>query len=93
LKKTSRRLLFAALVLAAGCVAFVTMASALANFTINDASVTGWRRLWRQQIQDYLIAAIHNVRIFLANQNPKRSAAAAVAQSQWTLRLPLRFAY
>src|SRR5947209_6435317 len=41
LKKTSRRLLFAALVLAAGCAAFVTMASALANFTINDASVTG----------------------------------------------------
>ena len=27
--------------LAAGCVAFVTMASALANFTINDAGVTG----------------------------------------------------
>ena len=39
--KTSRRLLFALLVLAAGCVAFVTMASVLANFTINDASVTG----------------------------------------------------
>lgn len=26
-----------------------------------------WRRLWRQQIQDYLIAAIQNVRILLAN--------------------------
>ena len=25
-----------------------------------------WRRLWRQQIQDYLIAAIQNVRILLA---------------------------
>jgi len=37
-----------------------------------------WRRLWRQQIQDYLIAAIQNVRILLAHQNPKRSAAAAV---------------
>jgi len=36
-----------------------------------------WRRLWRQQIQDYLIAAIQNVRILLAHQNPKPSAAAA----------------
>jgi len=25
-----------------------------------------WRRLWRQQIQDYLIAAIQNIRILLA---------------------------
>lgn len=38
-----------------------------------------WRRLWRQQIQDYLIAAIQNVRILLANQNPKKSAAAALS--------------
>jgi hypothetical protein len=37
-----------------------------------------WRRLWRQQIQDYLIAAIQNVRILLVHQNPKPSAAAAV---------------
>ena len=37
-----------------------------------------WRRLWRQQIQDYLIAVIQNVRILLAHQNPKSSAAAAV---------------
>ena len=37
-----------------------------------------WRRLWRQQIQDYLIAAIQNVRILLANQNPKYSVAAAL---------------
>jgi len=36
-----------------------------------------WRRLWRQQIQDYLIAATQNVRILLAHQTPKRSAAAA----------------
>jgi hypothetical protein len=35
-----------------------------------------WRRLWRQQIQDYLIAAIQNVRILLTHQNPKRSVAA-----------------
>ena len=38
-----------------------------------------WRRLWRQQIQDYLIAAIQNVRILLANQNPTQSAAAALS--------------
>jgi hypothetical protein len=44
-----------------------------------------WRRLWRQQIQDYLIAAIQNMRILLAHQNPKRSAAAA-------LDAPLAFA-
>lgn len=37
-----------------------------------------WRRLWRQQIQDCLIAAIQNVRILLVHQNPKRSAAAAL---------------
>jgi len=37
-----------------------------------------WRRLWRQQIQDYLIAAIQNVRILLAHQNPKNSAAVAI---------------
>jgi len=35
-----------------------------------------WRRLWRQQIQDYLIAAIQNVRILLSQQNPRKSAAA-----------------
>ena len=37
-----------------------------------------WRRLWRQQIQDYLIAAIQNVRILLAHPTPKRNAAAAL---------------
>jgi transposase len=37
-----------------------------------------WRRLWRQQIQDYLIAAVQNVRILLAYQNPKYSVAAAL---------------
>ncbi|PYJ68421.1 MAG: hypothetical protein DME76_12345, partial [Verrucomicrobia bacterium] len=37
-----------------------------------------WRRLWRQQIQDYLIASIQNVRILLKHTNPKRGAAAAV---------------
>jgi transposase len=37
-----------------------------------------WRRLWRQQIQDYLIASIQNVRILLAHQNPKHGAAVAI---------------
>jgi len=37
-----------------------------------------WRRLWRQQIQDYLIAAIQNVRILLAYQHRRQSAAAAL---------------
>jgi transposase len=53
-----------------------------------------WRRLWRQQIQDYLIAAIQNVRILLAHQNPKKGAAAIVAANKrldfWP---PLYFAY
>lgn len=35
-----------------------------------------WRRLWRQQIQDYLIAAIQNIRILLAHgKKPQRAAA------------------
>ena len=33
-----------------------------------------WRRLWRQQIQDFLIATIQNVRILLKHR-PQRSAA------------------
>lgn len=52
-----------------------------------------WRRLWRQQIQDYLIAAIQNVRILLAHQNPKPSVAAAVTVSALATRLQSRFAY
>ena len=42
-----------------------------------------WRRLWRQQIQDYLIAAIQNVRILLSRRvlKPAASAAAAVWQA------------
>ena len=30
-----------------------------------------WRRLWRQQIQDYLIAAVQNVRIMINRKNLK----------------------
>jgi transposase len=36
-----------------------------------------WRRLWRQQIQDYLIAAIQNVRILLAHPRSKPSVVVA----------------
>jgi transposase len=46
-----------------------------------------WRRLWRQQIQDYLIAALQNVRILLAHQNPKNSAAAAMIFDNFVARL------
>jgi len=37
-----------------------------------------WRRLWRQQIQDYLIAAIQNIRILLRRGCPLSRAAAAL---------------
>ena len=46
-----------------------------------------WRRLWRQQIQDYLIAAIQNVRILLAN-HPKKSAAAALSSLILRAKMP-----
>ena len=36
-----------------------------------------WRRLWRQQIQDYLIATIQNVRILLRQASAPRAAAVA----------------
>jgi len=38
-----------------------------------------WRRLWRQQIQDYLIAAIQNIRILLARSVLEPAASAAIA--------------
>jgi hypothetical protein len=50
-----------------------------------------WRRLWRQKIQDHLIAAIQNIRILLAYHRPKRSAAVALvppaflSKSWWRL--------
>jgi Na+-translocating ferredoxin:NAD+ oxidoreductase RnfC subunit len=46
-----------------------------------------WRRLWRQQIQDYLIAAIQNVRILLAHQNPKNGTASAMIFDNFVARL------
>ena len=36
-----------------------------------------WRRLWRQQIQDYLIAAIQNIRILLSRAGKDASAGVA----------------
>jgi transposase len=48
-----------------------------------------WRRLWRQQTQDYLIAASQNVRILLTHQNPKRSAAAALLPPVMLTKSPL----
>jgi IS5 family transposase len=38
-----------------------------------------WRRLWRQQIQDYLIAAVQNIRIILARMVLKPAASAVIA--------------
>lgn len=47
-----------------------------------------WRRLWRQQIQDYLIAAIQNIRILLARivPPPVISAALRLAKAILVLR-------
>jgi chorismate mutase len=45
-----------------------------------------WRRLWRQQIQDYLIASIQNVRILLAHQNLKPIAVVAITLPQQPAR-------
>ena len=46
-----------------------------------------WRRLWRQQIQDYMIAAVQNVRIMVKHawQRPA-DAAAALAAARVQLR-------
>ena len=37
-----------------------------------------WRRLWRQQIQDWLIAGIQNIRILLSRSGRKAATAAQV---------------
>jgi len=39
-----------------------------------------WRRLWRQQIQDYVIAAVQNVRILLREMDRPRVAVSQVVQ-------------
>lgn len=41
-----------------------------------------WRRLRNQQIQDFLIAACQNIRIFLRNSRLRPAAAMAVAKNQ-----------
>jgi transposase len=50
-----------------------------------------WRRLWRQQIQDYLIAAIQNVRILLQHAPVKGSAAGTGIVLHFEERLPKPF--
>jgi hypothetical protein len=52
-----------------------------------------WRRLWRQQIQDYLIAAIQNVRILLAQQNPKHSAVVTLTLPAYLTKLQHFYPY
>lgn len=41
-----------------------------------------WRRLWRQQIQDYMIATVQNVRILVKNMDKKPKAANAAINSE-----------
>jgi transposase len=42
-----------------------------------------WRRLWRQQIQDYLIAAIQNIRILLSRTVLRPTADNVIDLHQW----------
>jgi len=42
-----------------------------------------WRRLWRQQIQDYLIAAVQNIRILLARTVLRPVADNAIELKRW----------
>ena len=46
-----------------------------------------WRRLWRQQIQDHLIAAIQNVRILLRRGRRKPESIAVAQAIEMTLQL------
>ena len=54
-----------------------------------------WRRLWRQQIQDYFIAAIQNIRILLARTvlQPVASAVLTLPETIFinVVALPVRF--
>jgi len=56
-----------------------------------------WRRLWRQQIQDWLIAAVQNVRIYLSRKVLRPAASGILKLSRmrfwaegWSLRHPER---
>lgn len=42
-----------------------------------------WRRLWRQQIQDWLIAAIQNIRILLKTTRTRATGALALVWGRW----------
>jgi len=54
------------------------MEGSLADATNNHGfKRSRWRRLWRQQIQDYLIAAVQNVRILIRELDRRRTAVAA----------------
>ncbi len=46
-----------------------------------------WRRLWRQQIQDYLIAAVQNVRILIRHADYRPSAVAQELQTSNSARI------
>ena len=51
-----------------------------------------WRRLWKQRIQDYLIAAAQNIRILVRHRfNRKRAAAEALAVPRQAARAFCRF--
>ncbi len=60
----------------------VLMEGSFADATNNHGfKRSRWRRLWRQQIQDWMIGAIQNIRILLrkAVRKPESAAAAAAA--------------
>jgi hypothetical protein len=38
-----------------------------------------WRRLWRQQIQDWIIAAVQNIRLMIKHSRPKEAAAGVIS--------------
>jgi len=44
-----------------------------------------WRRLWRQQIQDYLIAAIQNIRILLSRTGLRPPASNVIDLKAWMM--------
>jgi len=51
-----------------------------------------WRRLWRQQIQDCMIAAIQNVRILIKNTTRQLAGAAVIAAVNFIQLLPMLLA-
>jgi hypothetical protein len=48
-----------------------------------------WRRLWRQQIQDYMIATVQNVRILLRHTNRKPKALAQALETSFQAPLSM----